>query len=110
MAGWPDTMTDDNTPQRQCRPAVKTSLKAKEASDANTLLDCIAKLTIPCASQVILKKNLVFFILKINMFPYMELWKLREKHMKNSVIFPEAALKSAIAKNSLRIPWDFAVF
>ena len=61
MARWPDVMTDDNTPQRQCRPKVKTSLQAKEASDANTLLDCIAKLTIPCASQVILKENLVFF-------------------------------------------------
>ena len=55
-------MTDDNTRRHQCRPRVKTLVQAKEASDANTLLDCIAKLTIPCASQVILKENLVGFL------------------------------------------------
>ena len=32
------------------------------------------------------------------------------KHMKNFVTFSEATLKSATAKHSLRIPWDFAVF
>ena len=47
--------------RRPIRPTVKTSLQAKEASDANTLLDCIAKLAIPCASQVIFKENFVFF-------------------------------------------------
>ena len=41
----------------------KILVQAREASDANTLLDCIAKLTIPCASQVILKENIMGFYL-----------------------------------------------
>ena len=40
----------------------------------------------------------------------MEAWKLKGKHMKNYVTFSEAALKSAVAKISLRIPCDFAIF
>ena len=40
---------------------------------------------------------------------FQELWK-PWKYMKNYVTFSEAALKSAIAKNLLRISFDFAVF
>ena len=36
--------------------------------------------------------------------------EIEGKHMKNYVTLSEAALIFAIAKNSLRIPWDFAVF